>query len=195
MNFLSGQLEPGPPAVFRAGDMRVPLDRYAFDERASKGAAGGHCVLGVRPESIAIGADGAARPFSCEVHIEIVEPMGADTLVWTKLGRHQLRVAASTRRAGSSPASGSRMGFDPARASLFDERNPASGCDGAHDPPSPSGGRDMNWSFQLYSARHFQPRQAASSSRSPSRLQPRSRASTASMTIPRRFAPSSTTTA
>src|SRR5262245_1870717 len=83
MNFLTGDLDAGPPPVFRSGELRVPLDRYAF---AARGAAGGRCVLGVRPESIAIGADAAARGFSCEVEIEIVEPMGADTLVWTKLG-------------------------------------------------------------------------------------------------------------
>src|SRR6185436_20108681 len=54
MNFLSGELEPGPPRVFRTGDVRVALDRYPFDER---GATDGRCVLGVRPESVAMGAE------------------------------------------------------------------------------------------------------------------------------------------
>src|SRR5215468_2504496 len=31
MNFFSGELESGPPPAFRAGDMRVPLDRYTFE--------------------------------------------------------------------------------------------------------------------------------------------------------------------
>jgi multiple sugar transport system ATP-binding protein len=117
MNFLTGELESGPPPVFRAGDVRVPLDRYAFDKQD---AAGGHCVLGVRPENVVIGADGSARAFSHEVEIEIVEPMGADTLVWTKLAGtnfaflvdSELRLKVGERIT---------IGFDPGRASLFDK--------------------------------------------------------------------------
>ena len=117
MNFLSGQLDSGPPPVFRAGDLRVPLDRYAF---ADQGAAGGRCVLGVRPENVAVGADGSARPISCEVEIEIVEPMGANTLVWTKLAGTNFAFLADSE---SRLKVGERVmiGFDPGRASLFDE--------------------------------------------------------------------------
>ena len=117
MNFFTGALESGPPPAFRVGDLRIPLDGYAFDKH---GADGGHCVLGVRPESVAIGAEGSARPFSREIEIEIVEPMGADTLVWTKLAgtnfaflvdsEHRLKVGERIT-----------IGFDPGRASLFDE--------------------------------------------------------------------------
>ena len=116
MNFLTGELESGPPA-FRVGGIRVPLDRYAFDER---GAASGRCVLGVRPESVAIGADGAARTFSSEVEVEIVEPMGADTLVWTKLAGTNFAFLVDSEnrlKVGDRVA----MSFDPGRASLFDE--------------------------------------------------------------------------
>jgi multiple sugar transport system ATP-binding protein len=117
MNFLSGQLEPGPPPAFRVGDMRVPLDRYAFDKQD---AAGGRCVLGIRPESVAIGADGSARPFSREVEVEIVEPMGANTLVWTKLADTNFAFLVDSE---SRLTIGERItiGFDPGRASLFDE--------------------------------------------------------------------------
>jgi multiple sugar transport system ATP-binding protein len=117
MNFLTGQLESGPPRAFRTGELRVPLDRYAFDEH---GAAGGPCALGIRPETVAIGAEGAARPFSHEVEVDIVEPMGADTLVWTKLsGTNFAFLVDSEQRLKV----GERVtiGFDPARASLFDE--------------------------------------------------------------------------
>ncbi len=117
MNYLSGELESGPPAVRRAGDVRLPLDRYAFAER---GARSGHCVLGVRPETVALGADGSARPFSREVEIEIVEPMGASTLVWTKLARTNFSFLVDSERRLQV---GERItiGFDPGRASLFDE--------------------------------------------------------------------------
>jgi multiple sugar transport system ATP-binding protein len=117
MNFLSGTLEAGPPPAFRAGDLRVPLDRYTF---SAKAAAGGPCVLGIRPEHVAAGAEGAARPFSCEVEIEIVEPMGADTLVWTKLAGTNFGFLVDSEhrvKIGERIA----IGFDPARASLFDD--------------------------------------------------------------------------
>jgi len=117
MNFLAGELESGPPPVLRTGDLRIPLDRYAFAER---GAGGTHCVLGVRPETVAIGAAGSARPFSREVEIEIVEPMGANTLVWTKLAHTNFSFLVDSE---SRLRVGERItiGFDPGRASLFDE--------------------------------------------------------------------------
>jgi multiple sugar transport system ATP-binding protein len=118
MNFVTGQLEPGTPPVFAAaGDVRVALDRYAF---AKEGAAAGPCVLGIRPENVVVGAASAAKWFSHEVEIEIVEPMGADTLVWTKLsGTNFTFLIDSEQRL----AVGERttISFDPGRASLFDE--------------------------------------------------------------------------
>ena len=139
MNFLSGELASGPPPALRVGDLRIPLDRYAFDERSesrapagsragatgprgvdARGAADGRCVFGIRPESVAIGAAGSALPFSCEVEIEIVEPMGANTLVWTKLAGTNFSFLVDSE---SRLKVGDRLaiGFDPGRASLFDE--------------------------------------------------------------------------
>ncbi|RWE29619.1 MAG: TOBE domain-containing protein, partial [Mesorhizobium sp.] len=47
------------------------------------------------------------------------EPMGSDTLVWTKLGdrNFSFRVEAEKTLRNGDPV---RIGFDPARASLFD---------------------------------------------------------------------------
>jgi len=117
MNFLSGQLEPGPSPVFRAEQLHVPLDRYKFDDR---GAAGGRCVLGIRPENVAVGAEGTARPFSHEVEIEIVEPMGANTLVWTKLAGTNFAFLVDSE-SGMKVGERVTIGFDPHRASLFDD--------------------------------------------------------------------------
>jgi multiple sugar transport system ATP-binding protein len=117
MNFLSGQLESGQTPAFSTGDVHVPLERYAFGEHR---ADGGRSVLGIRPESVTIGADGSARAFSREIEIEIVEPMGADTLVWTKLaGTNFAFLVDSESRL--KPGERITIGFDPGRASLFDE--------------------------------------------------------------------------
>jgi len=117
MNFLKGQLEPGDAPAFKADGVSVPLGRYQFD--GDGGRAAGPCVFGIRPEHIAFGEAASAMPFTAESTVEIVDPMGSDTLVWTKLGGQILsfRVEADkTLRNGDAI----RIGFDPARASLFD---------------------------------------------------------------------------
>jgi multiple sugar transport system ATP-binding protein len=116
MNFIAGAVEPGSPPVFRADGVSVPLDRYAFDE---KGAVAGGGVLGVRPENVVMGSAASARPFSHEVEIEVVEPMGAETLVWTKLANANFTFLVDSE---NRPTVGerTRIGFDPGRASLFD---------------------------------------------------------------------------
>jgi multiple sugar transport system ATP-binding protein len=116
MNFLEGQLETGAGAVVKIGNMPVPIDRYVF---SGSGQHDGPAVLGIRPEHIAFGDGAGAMPFSHEVDIEIVEPMGSDTLVWTRLDGQNLSFRVEAERplqAGDRV----RIGFDPARASLFD---------------------------------------------------------------------------
>ncbi|MGX5840040.1 ABC transporter ATP-binding protein [Mesorhizobium sp. ArgA1] len=114
MNFLEGELEAGP--TFKTDGVSVPLERYAFD---GKQRPTGACVLGIRPEHIAFGDAAKSMPFSATGSVEIVEPMGSDTLVWTKLGGRNLsfRVEAERTLNSGDPV---QFGFDPARASLFD---------------------------------------------------------------------------
>ncbi|MFA6157631.1 ABC transporter ATP-binding protein [Mesorhizobium sp.] len=118
MNFLDGQVVPGTDMAFKAGDVSIPLDRYAFD---SAGSAGGAGVFGIRPEHVAFGEAANAMPFAINAAVEIVEPMGSDTLVWTKLGGNNFsfRVEAEKTLRNGDPI---RIGFDPARASLFDSQ-------------------------------------------------------------------------
>jgi len=117
MNFIDGQLETG--AAFKTGNVSIPLDRYAFD---GAGNSSGPCVLGIRPEHVAFGEAANAMPFAIDAAVEIVEPMGSDTLVWTKLGSHifSFRVEAEKTLRSGDPI---RIGFDPARASLFDSQS------------------------------------------------------------------------
>jgi multiple sugar transport system ATP-binding protein len=117
MNFLDGQVEAG--AAFKTGNVSIPLDRYAFD---AGGNSSGPCVFGIRPEHIAFGEAANTMPFAIDAAVEIVEPMGSDTLVWTKLGGHNFsfRVEAEKTLRNGEPI---RIGFDPARASLFDTQS------------------------------------------------------------------------
>jgi multiple sugar transport system ATP-binding protein len=117
MNFIDGSIgEAGGKPVFRAGDARIDLSRYSFEGRPE---AGRKAVFGVRPEHVATGEAASAMPFSAEASVEIVEPMGSDTLAWTSLGGQNLSMRADSEKA-PRPGDRIRIGFDPGRASIFD---------------------------------------------------------------------------
>lgn len=110
MNFLRGNVVG---QNFTSGDVSVDLKRYDF---AENGAPGGEAWFGIRPEHIVVDEDAA---FQADIEVEIVEPMGADTLVWTQLGGQSLRFRMDGQ-ATVETGQKLRIGFDPAVASLFD---------------------------------------------------------------------------
>ncbi len=113
MNFLQGKVD-GSNFVAEDGTT-IPVGSYDF---AAAPASGTKAVLGVRPEHIVLGDDVAKMPYATEVEIEIVEPMGSDTLAWTKIAGQPV-----TFRADSDVhlvvGQKLRVGFDPARGSMF----------------------------------------------------------------------------
>ncbi|MDR3472749.1 MAG: ABC transporter ATP-binding protein [Devosia sp.] len=118
MNFIHGELMGGSQPVFKAGDVTVPLDRYKFEGGAAP-AGSAKAVLGIRPEHVSIQDDTSRMPFSIEGDIEIVEPMGSDTITWTKLAGQQFTFRAESE-VHLAVGQKIRFGFDPARGSLFD---------------------------------------------------------------------------
>jgi multiple sugar transport system ATP-binding protein len=118
MNFLDGEVVGGAEPVFKANDGTViPVKTYQFADAPNGSAVKG--VLGVRPEHIAIGEAAKTMPFATEVEIEIVEPMGSDTLAYTKVAGQPVAFRADS---DVHLASGQTVliGFDPARGSIFD---------------------------------------------------------------------------
>jgi multiple sugar transport system ATP-binding protein len=117
MNFLEGEVvaRQGTP-WFVADGIEIPLATYVFDDKAvlQPGAAS----FGIRPEHVGLNI-GSDWPATHEVVAEVVEPMGSDTLVWTRLAGQNFSVRVVSERA---PATGAKItiGFDPLRASLFD---------------------------------------------------------------------------
>lgn len=111
MNFIDGKISGGK---FETSGVSVPLARYNFEKPAGDQPA----VLGIRPEHIASGDAARDMPFKQAVTIDVVEPMGSDTLVWTKLGANNLALRVEAER---NALSGDQLaiGFDPAKASLF----------------------------------------------------------------------------
>ncbi len=113
MNFFEGQIAG---TDFKAGDMVVPLANYEF----TQGRTDGPVHFGIRPEHVVVGEAAQAQPFKAEAVVDLVEPMGSDTLVWVTLGGRDFRVRmdgqASVRRGDTI-----QIGFDPSRASIFDK--------------------------------------------------------------------------
>jgi multiple sugar transport system ATP-binding protein len=110
MNFLRGAMDG---SAIKVDSVNVPVSSYSF-----AGKANGEAILGVRPEHIAVGPSSKDMPFSTEVEVEIVEPMGAETLGWTKLGGQALTFRADGEmdlQAGQKVS----IGFDPGRGSIF----------------------------------------------------------------------------
>ena len=76
-------------------------------------------TLGIRPEHVLFGDAAKGAPFSKEVIVEVVEPMGADTLVWAMIDDLSFRFRVEGQlqlRRGEAVI----IGFDPARGSMFD---------------------------------------------------------------------------
>lgn len=117
MNFLEGQLCQGDEDVFITNDGTViPVASYDFMQPLNGNT---NAVLGIRPEHIVTGSAAEEMPFKVEVDIDIVEPMGSETLVWTKLAGKSLTVSCDGDQQ-LEPGQRILLGFNPGRGSLFD---------------------------------------------------------------------------
>ncbi len=115
MNFLEGHLESGN---FKVDDMVMPMTGYDF---AAPQTADRPAVIGIRPEHVVTGELVKNAPLQFNVVVDLVEPMGSDTLVYAQLGQHIFRIrmdGQATVKAGETVA----IGVDPSRASLFDKQ-------------------------------------------------------------------------
>jgi len=112
MNFFRVTLDGG---MLQFGDLRAPLDDYPFcgDLRPQD------AWLGIRPEHFIFGAASNDADVHFNTVIELVEPMGADTLVWASFSGQTLRFRMDGQ-ADVSPGAIIPVGFNLHRASLFD---------------------------------------------------------------------------
>jgi multiple sugar transport system ATP-binding protein len=116
MNFLQGKLvQQNGHWGFATDTLSWSLEGYDFSSSPVEGMA---VEFGIRPEHIVIGDAVTAQPIQASIEIDLVEPMGADTVVWSSLGgsNFTLRVdsEAVVQQSQQLP-----VGFNAARASLF----------------------------------------------------------------------------
>ena len=119
MNFLKGSLGGTAPApVLDLAGKKIALKDYDFAASFNTGQA---VEFGVRPEHILINRGqekGSAEAF--EAIVDLVEPMGSDSLVWLNFGGQSMsaRVESSER---FNPNDKVSVRFRVSLASLFDE--------------------------------------------------------------------------
>jgi multiple sugar transport system ATP-binding protein len=123
MNFIDAELmeEGGVISVVFAGEQKLPLPAAA--RQSYNGHIGQKVVFGVRPEHLtntftADNRDGAGL-VPLDIPVEIVEPLGADTLVFSRLGTSEIVSRISTT-AGLRPGAMTRVHVDMTRTHLFD---------------------------------------------------------------------------
>jgi len=113
MNFIEGQLEN---SNFEFDVLSFNLDGYSFKEKINSTSK---VWLGVRPENIIINETDKTMPVNFNVVVEVVEPMGADTLVWSSLNGKEIRFIVEGNKTINIGDKLS-VGFDPAHISIFD---------------------------------------------------------------------------
>lgn len=119
MNFVNGRItrtDAGP--VFVSGPVSVPLGAYAFKAGAPDGI---EAILGIRPEHITVGGGetaGDARYVRLDGPVKLLEPTGADTIVWTEVAGQPFTIRVDAER---QVRIGDTLPFslDLTRASLF----------------------------------------------------------------------------
>jgi ABC-type sugar transport system ATPase subunit len=113
MNLVPGELvgENGAPH-FRSPRISITLPS-AFNE-----VPVGPVTLGIRPEHLAVGRDGAAAA-DLDLPVRLVEPLGKDTLLYFDIGSERPFVAISEGLSLAEMEAGDRIGLTLTRECLF----------------------------------------------------------------------------
>ncbi len=117
MNFVPGWLSADAiTVVFDDGGSGLSLPLPADQAARVSARGGGEVIVGVRPENIGLAGD-ATESFAAR--IEVVEPLGSDTLVFFQMGAGEVvaRVPPTTRAAVGAELC---LRIDPRHLHLFD---------------------------------------------------------------------------
>jgi multiple sugar transport system ATP-binding protein len=114
MAFVEGALDGS--GAFAAGELALAPGAGC----CAPGLASRPATLGVRPEHVAIRADGPLHGA-----VSLVEPMGNHQVVWIRCGAHLLASLVHDDSAASkyTPGQAVRFGVDAGRVSLFDPQS------------------------------------------------------------------------
>lgn len=113
MNFFEGVLKNGNTLLVDGTEL--PIKDYGFKEKPESST---EIVMGIRPEHFVIDEAATDSPLKAEITIDLVEPMGADTLIYANLYNKSARIRVSGY---SKLKSGDKilLGFNQEKISLF----------------------------------------------------------------------------
>lgn len=114
MNFLEGTFDGESLAL---DGHTIPLAGYEFANGVPSGNT--KAWIGIRPEHVSTGNDAKKSSYSTDTEIEIVEPMGADTLAWVQFGGGPFRIRLDGQSA-VKVGDKIRIGIDATGVSVFD---------------------------------------------------------------------------
>ncbi|MFW2541484.1 ABC transporter ATP-binding protein [Primorskyibacter sp. 2E107] len=117
MNFIDGTVSSGS---FASDLGAMPLGDYDFAKDPGTTPA----TLGIRPEHIVSGAEAETMPIRLESTVNLVEPLGSDTLVRVQVDQQSMWVRLDGQ-ATVRPGQALPLGFSAARAHLFDKTTEA----------------------------------------------------------------------
>ena len=100
--------------------------RFPLAAHGSLLDSGDDVILGLRPEDLGWARGGAGEgQVALRAQVEVVEPLGSETLVTVAVGEQRL-IARFPPRTGISPGENVDLAFDPAHVHLFDPDSGAS---------------------------------------------------------------------
>ena len=111
MNFFQGPINNNR---FTVDENSISLEGYNFHQSFE-----GDAWLGIRPEHVKSGEVANSCDFSQRINVELVEPMGSDTLVWGEVGTNSFRFRVEGQ-SELKPGDQVDVGFNVNQASLFD---------------------------------------------------------------------------
>jgi multiple sugar transport system ATP-binding protein len=118
MNFLRGRVENfGVPEVVLADNQRLPLPERLH--RAADPYMGREITVGLRPEHLMEGSPESPGVATLQVAVDLVEPLGADTLVHARIGMQAL-ISRCAPRSGLAAATLLNLQAELGHIHLFD---------------------------------------------------------------------------
>ena len=115
MTFFDGKIDGD---TIQIEGHSLPVTGYEF---AQPVAAGHDAIIGIRPEHVMTGDTLPSATFRTKIKVDLVEPMGSDTLVWTTFAGQPFRFRMDGQ-AKVAKDDTIEIGFDPSKASIFDKQ-------------------------------------------------------------------------
>ncbi len=116
MNFVPGVLEG---ANLNVNGRDIDISRYSFLEPEGKSRA---VTFGIRPENIVIGEAAESMPVKLTTRVDIVEPMGSESVVWTEIFGKPFSIKTQFEDELFETEE-IQIGFDPIKAHCFDKQS------------------------------------------------------------------------